>query len=66
MIESSVRETAQIIPFPARNRASKSSLRDGATRGVDRLPAYVATCEFGSGWYHDAAMEEEARKRSPR
>lgn len=64
MPENSVRETAQIIPFPARSRGSKSLLRDGMRQSVDRLP--VPMCDFGSGWYHDAAMQDEARKHSPR
>lgn len=63
MAESPVRETAQIIPFPARVRGGKASLRD-ARQSVDRLP--VAACDFGSGWYHDAAMQEELRKHPPR
>lgn len=62
MTESPVRETAQIIPFPVRPRDSKTSLR--SSRRMDQLP--VAACDFGSGWYHDAAVQEEVRKHPPR
>lgn len=62
MTESPVHETAQIIPFPTRTRGSKASLR--GSRSVERLP--VTACDFGSGWYHDAAVQEEVRKHPPR
>ena len=59
------RQGAEIIPFPSRRAGTKSAAREGApTR--DRLPADVSLCEFGSGWYHDEAMKEEARRRNPR
>jgi hypothetical protein len=63
MTESPVRETAQIIPFPSRTRGSKASLRD-ARRGVERLP--IAVCDYGSGWYHDAAVQEDVLKHPTR
>ncbi len=60
MTETPVRETAQIIPFPSRSKGGKGTNRD-ARQSVEQLP--VAVCDFGSGWYHDAAMQDEARKR---
>jgi hypothetical protein len=59
MAQSPVRETAQIIPFPTKVRGGKASPREG----VDRVAAVMS--DFGSGWYHDAAVQEDVRKRPP-
>jgi Protein of unknown function (DUF2735) len=55
--------TAKIYQFPVKNsptlRGSSSEARTIGDRGVGALP----TVEFGSGWYHDAAVQaERARK----
>lgn len=64
MPESPIRETAEIIPFPARSRGGKASLRGSTRQVVEQAP--VAVCDYGSSWYHDAAMQEEVRKHPPR
>lgn len=62
MTRSPVRETAQIIPFPVRRQEGKSVSRDAVSE--ERLAAVA--CDFGSGWYHDAAVQEEVRKHPQR
>ena len=57
MTEKTQRETAKIYQFPVKARAHKASTPAGG-RKVIELPARVATVEFGSGWYHDAAMQD--------
>lgn len=65
MSETPVRKTAQIIAFPARGRTGTLA-GDHLRQSDERLPANVAACDFGSGWYHDAALQDDVRKRSPR
>ena len=56
--------TAQIYEFP-RRVAANDGLRRGDSRVVSlRLPQ-VATVEFGSGWYHEAAVQDANRVRKP-
>ena len=57
MAHSPGRETAQIIPFPKRSADGKSSVRDTTRERAER--AGLTLCDYGSGWYHDAAMQEE-------
>jgi hypothetical protein len=54
------RPTAKIYPFPAGGRAGQ------AGRPVAPAASPQA-CAAGSGWYHEAAIQEEAeRNRTPR
>jgi hypothetical protein len=55
-------ETAIIIPFPVKTRAGR--LQQASGRRMSERPA-PATVEFGSGWYHEAAIQdaEQARRR---
>lgn len=64
MTEKVQRQTAQIIPFPTKARVSKAT-QPATSRTVAGPAMRVATVEFGSGWYHDAAMQdaEQARHR---
>lgn len=64
MTESPLRESAQVIPFPTRARAGQATARSNLRQGHDRVQ--ITPCDFGSGWYHDAAMQEELRKHPPR
>ena len=51
------RESAQIIPFPVRARPRAGVPHDtGSLRAELAPPAYKAA--VGSGWYHEAAIEE--------
>lgn len=51
------RGTAQIIPFPKRQAGAKGAARDSVRDRAER--AGLTLCDYGSGWYHDAAMQEE-------
>ncbi|CAM5776714.1 hypothetical protein LMIY3S_05666 [Labrys miyagiensis] len=65
MTASTYRESAKIYVFPTRTRTAPTlnhgEVKPLAALNSNRLP----TVEFGSGWYHDAAIQEagETRKR---
>ncbi len=62
MPQSPGRETAQIIPFPKRSATAKAPLRGDTAR--DRAErAGLTLCDYGSGWYHDAAVQEELSRK---
>jgi hypothetical protein len=58
-------QTAKIYQFPIRNRATEMGRRDGQKRIADLAAARLPYAETGSGWYHDAAIQEaeQAHKR---
>ena len=58
MTENVQRETAKIYQFPVKARAGKASQQSDP-------PSRLAPVEFGSGWYHDAAIQDadQARRR---
>jgi hypothetical protein len=60
MTANSDRESAKIYQFPARGRfaANKSSETKGAATPTSQ---HVVKVAVGSGWYHDAAIQEEER-----
>ena len=64
MNETSQRESAKIYQFPAGGRGSKSTGR-GPQAKIKELSAQYAVTDYGSGWYHDAAVRdaEPASKR---
>jgi len=53
------RETAMLYAFPSGGRASRGGNRKGAPEHLP--PAKIAQAECGSGWYHEAAVEEAER-----
>jgi hypothetical protein len=53
---TSSQTSAKIIPFPGGGRKSVG-LRGNATPADLTMP----TVAFGSGWYHDAAIQESKR-----
>ena len=57
------RESAQIIPFVPRARMTQPVTRDAAASVQELAPQRYPTVECGSGWYHEAAIQEEARGR---
>jgi hypothetical protein len=59
MSTSSVRTTAQIIPFPAGGR--KASTRDMQTAPVTDLERQAAAVAAGEAWYHEAAIQDAKR-----
>jgi len=65
MAISQIRESATIHPFPAsRARKAGSVVAGDRSRTVTDLRMYqLPLVEFGSGWYHEAAMAEEQNER---
>lgn len=63
MTEISPRQSAKIYQFPVGGRAAlkRSSEEASITEAVapEQAPAIV----YGSGWYHDAAVQEAAEGR---
>ncbi|MEO1710529.1 MAG: DUF2735 domain-containing protein [Pseudomonadota bacterium] len=51
---SDAQNTAEIIPFPKRRLVSRTREKPQMDNG-QRLPPKV---EYGSGWYHDAAIAD--------
>jgi len=52
------RPTAKIYAFPAGGRAGRSGRRPGAKTPAPQTSPLVTEAEFGSCWYHEAAVEE--------
>jgi hypothetical protein len=61
MTTSFYRESAKIYDFPVRNRANVAGRRDQAKAVVELALPSAARTVFGSGWYHDAAVQEAER-----
>jgi hypothetical protein len=60
MTTMSPRASAKIYQFPVRGRAGQRSANPAvAERAAARLPRI----EFCSGWYHEAAIEEERSRQ---
>ncbi len=59
------REPAQIISFPAKVRLPMNGARLSQELPLQPSAVRVARTEFGSGWYHEAAIRDAdlARKR---
>jgi hypothetical protein len=55
--------SATIYQFPRKNPASAVGARESRAMRDERLRA-LPTVEFGSGWYHDAAIQAD-RVRKP-
>jgi hypothetical protein len=69
MTHEPARETARIYQFPVRARQAsapdaKAETRQGAAR-TDAGSAQIAYAACGSGWYHDAAIQETEPARKP-
>ncbi len=57
----SQQQTAKIIRFPLERRVSRVSEQPVARKVAERPAAVVI--ESGSGWYHEAAMEDAGLSR---
>lgn len=57
-------ESARIYTFPKRVRTTAGTFRDQTNSVVSLASRRVANVAIGSGWYHEAAIEEEARERN--
>ena len=65
MTERVQRETAKIYQFPAGGRARRATDSE-SRRAADVAAARHPRVDFGSGWYHDAAIRGRAHPRSAR
>jgi hypothetical protein len=62
MTTNSSRESAEIYQFPARGRFAAGVQR--SEKPADNLTSeQVVKAAVGSGWYHEAAIEEAERSR---
>lgn len=58
------RESAKIYAFPTKAQLASGYRRDKATMEAEVTAALrLKRTDFGSGWYHDAAIEEAASGR---
>jgi uncharacterized protein DUF2735 len=60
MTTNSDRESAKIYQFPAPRRFAANQ-RDETKAAATLTPQQVVKAEVGSGWYHEAAIEEAER-----
>ncbi|GGC60572.1 DUF2735 domain-containing protein [Chelatococcus reniformis] len=57
------RPSAQIYQFPLGGRAVLARRRDETRSAAEPTPASTPAIAAGSGWYHEAAMQEADRSR---
>ena len=58
------RETAKIYAFPTRGQLAAGYRRDVSTMASEVAEALrLKRTDFGSGWYHDSAIEEACRDK---
>ncbi|GLS41669.1 hypothetical protein GCM10010869_72660 [Mesorhizobium tianshanense] len=60
---TSTRQSAKILMFPVAARKSASNLSGKAKFAAELALLRNITTDFGSGWYHDAAIEEAEQAR---
>lgn len=56
MTENTQRQSAKIIQFPTVRRVARGNAKPVARKVVEQTPA--VTVEAGSGWYHEAAIQD--------
>ena len=61
MTENTQRQSAKIIQFPTVRRVARGNAKPVARKVVEQTPA--VTVESGSGWYHDAAIQDAGTAR---
>jgi hypothetical protein len=54
-------QSATIIPFPPRGRYLAGGHREEPKLAADARSPRILGDVFGSGWYHDAAIQESQR-----
>lgn len=57
------RETAEIIPFPLRARASSIEHHDAEAAVVKFPLPHIARVACGNCWYHETAIQDADRAR---
>ncbi|MDB5653284.1 MAG: hypothetical protein JWQ94_897 [Tardiphaga sp.] len=55
-------QTAKIYQFPIGGRASAHGLRSDARTAPERLAQMGSVTVSGEGWYHDAAIQQDAKR----
>ncbi len=63
MTSSVYRGSAKIYQFPLKARPPAAH-PDQTKRGADIASPPIANTEFGSGWYHDEAIEAERGRKN--
>ncbi len=62
MTNTPQRESAKIYPFPQRRRAPIADTH-GKAAASDVVAVRFSKAVFGSGWYHDAAVQDAQNPR---
>ena len=57
------RQSAKILMFPVAGRRSAAILSNQARFAAELAALGSGYTEFGSGWYHDEAIDDESRDR---
>ena len=57
------RESARVYAFPVRARKSGSCANEQAASVVELAARRLPKVDFGSGWYHEAAIEEAQKEK---
>ena len=55
-------QTAKIYQFPIGGRAAAHGLRNNARSNLESMSKRVTPTVCGEGWYHDAAIQQEAQR----
>lgn len=63
MTTETPKQTAQIYQFPAINRLKTDGESTGKNTAAVRQLPIAQTVEFGSGWYHQQAIEDSYHAR---
>ena len=62
MSTNTYRGSAEIIPFPTRARPISKERREAEVSAAKYALPRVANVVFGSGWYHEAAIQDAELK----
>lgn len=55
-------QSAKIYQFPIGGRAAAHGLRNEARSHLERIAPHVTPTVCGEGWYHDAAIQQDAKR----
>jgi hypothetical protein len=61
--QETLQQSAKIYQFPARVRKAVDGRRQETDPAVDLVSPRVSLAAVGSGWYHEAAIQESKRIR---
>ena len=65
MTTVSGRESARVYQFPTKAAAATRRQSQGGQFATDVTAPRMPTVEFGSAWYHEAALQDAERSRKP-